>query len=65
MGKPSSTLGTRKIITRNEKGLSFGVYGNTGLSHGLWVRRLGYGKGVPVGLVNEELKKGRCMKSDG
>ena len=27
---------------------------------------LGYGKGVPVGLVvNEELKKGRCMKSDG
>jgi hypothetical protein len=26
---------------------------------------LGYGKGMPVGLVNEELKKGRCMKSDG
>ena len=27
---------------------------------------LGYGKGVLVGLVlNEELKKGRCMKSDG
>jgi len=26
---------------------------------------LGYGKGVPVGLVNEELKEGRCMKSDG
>ena len=27
---------------------------------------LGYGKGVPVGfVVNEELNKGRCMKSDG
>ena len=26
---------------------------------------LGYGKGMPVELVNEELKKGRCMKSDG
>ena len=27
---------------------------------------IGYGKGMPVGLVvNEELKKGRCMKFDG
>ena len=26
---------------------------------------LGYGKGVPVRMVVEELKKGRCMKSDG
>ena len=26
---------------------------------------LGYGKTVSVGLVNEELKKGRCMKFDG
>ena len=26
---------------------------------------LGYGKGVPGLVVNEELKKGRCMKPDG
>ena len=26
---------------------------------------LGYGKGMPVRMVVEELKKGRCMKSDG
>ena len=26
---------------------------------------LGYGKGVPVRMVVEELKEGRCMKSDG
>ena len=26
---------------------------------------LGYGKGMPVRMVMEELKKGRCMKSDG
>ena len=25
---------------------------------------LGYGKGVPVRMVVEELKKGRCMKPD-
>ena len=28
-----------KKITGNEKALSFGIYGNTGLPHGLWVRR--------------------------
>jgi hypothetical protein len=28
-----------KKINGNEKGLSFVVYGNTGLPHGFWVRR--------------------------
>ena len=28
-----------KKITGNEKAISFGIHGNTGLPHGLWVRR--------------------------
>ena len=28
-----------KKISENEKALSFGIYGNTSLPHGLWVRR--------------------------